>query len=70
MSNNFCDTYFIRVMLKLNMTWKDRRLEYLNLRDDIYQNILPDDEKENVWIPTIGMRKRLPLIMAFRSLYD
>ena len=68
MSNNFCDTYFIRVMLKLNMTWKDRRLEYLNLRDDIYQNILPDDEKENVWIPTIGMRNRLPLIMVFRSL--
>ena len=39
------------------MTWKDRRLEYLNLREDIYQNILPDDEKENVWIPTIGIRK-------------
>ena len=50
------------------MTWKDRRLEYLNLREDIYQNILPDDEKENVWIPTIGMRKCLLLMMVFRSL--
>ena len=49
------------------MTWKDRRLEYLNLREDIYQNILPDDEKENVWIPTIGIRKRLTLVMLFRS---
>ena len=55
-------------MLKLNMTWKDRRLEYLNLREDIYQNILPDDEKENVWIPTIGIRKRLTLIFLFGSL--
>ena len=55
-------------MLKLNMTWKDRRLEYLNLREDIYQNILPDDEKENVWIPTIGIRKRLTLIFSFGSL--
>ena len=42
-------------MLKLNITWKDRRLDFLNLRDDIYQNILPDDEKEKVWIPKIGM---------------
>ena len=50
------------------MTWKDRRLEYLNLREDIYQNILPDDEKENVWIPTIGIRKRLTLIFLFGSL--
>ena len=72
MWNYFCDTFYIRVMLKLNMTWKDRRLEYLNLREDIYQNILPDDEKENVWIPTIGIRKRSTLIMLFISLrfYD
>ena len=54
-------------MLKLNMTWKDRRLEYLNLREDIYQNILPDDEKENVWIPTIGKRKRFTLIKLFKG---
>ena len=66
MQKYLCDTFHTRVMLKLNMTWKDRRLEYLNLREDIYQNILPDDEKENVWIPTIGKRKRLTLILLFR----
>ena len=43
------------VMLKLNVTWRDRRLDYLNLREDIYQNMLPDDEKQNIWKPEIGM---------------
>ena len=42
-------------MLKLNVTWRDRRLDYLNLREDIYQNMLPDDEKQNIWRPEIGM---------------
>ena len=42
-------------MLKLNVTWRDRRLDYLNLREDIYQNMLPDDEKENIWKPEIGI---------------
>ena len=43
-------------MLKLNVTWRDRRLDYLNLREDIYQNMLPDDEKENIWKPEIGKK--------------
>ena len=42
-------------MIKLNITWKDRRLDYLNLREDIYQNILPEEEKNKVWTPEIGM---------------
>ena len=42
------------VMLKLNITWRDRRVDFLNLRDDIYQNILPDDEKAEMWVPEIG----------------
>ena len=41
-------------MLKLNITWRDRRVDFLNLRDDIYQNILPDDEKMEMWVPEIG----------------
>ena len=40
--------------MRINITWKDRRVEYLNLRDDIYQNLVPDDELENIWIPEIG----------------
>ena len=42
-------------MMRVNITWKDRRIDYLNLRDDIYQNIVPDDEAQKVWIPEIGM---------------
>ena len=41
-------------MMRINVTWRDRRLEFMNLRDDIYQNIVPDDEAANVWIPEIG----------------
>ena len=41
-------------MMRINITWKDRRIDYLNLRDDIYQNIVPDDEAQKVWIPEIG----------------
>ena len=41
-------------MMRINVTWRDRRLEFLNLRNDIYQNIVPDDEAKNVWIPEIG----------------
>ena len=40
--------------MRLNLTWRDRRLDYLNLRDDIYQNIIPDDEYKQIWIPEIG----------------
>ena len=40
--------------MRINVTWRDRRLEFLNLRNDIYQNIVPDDEAKNVWIPEIG----------------
>ena len=41
-------------MMRINVTWRDRRVEYLNLRDDIYQNLVPDDELENIWIPEVG----------------
>ena len=44
-----------RIMLRINITWRDRRVEYLNLRDDIYQNMVPDDEANKIWIPEIGM---------------
>ena len=41
-------------MMRVNITWKDRRVDYLNLRDDIYQNLVPDDEASQMWIPEIG----------------
>ncbi len=29
-------------------------MDYLNLRDDIYQNLIPADEFKKMWIPEIG----------------
>ena len=43
-----------RVMMRVNITWKDRRVDYLNIRDDIYQNLLPEEESAKMWIPEIG----------------
>ena len=51
--------------MRINITWKDRRIDYLNLRDDIYQNIVPDDEAQKVWIPEIGMCKNFTLFDKF-----
>jgi hypothetical protein len=41
-------------MLRINVTWKDRRVDYLNLRDDVYQNLIPNGETAQMWIPEIG----------------
>ena len=43
-----------RVMMRINVTWNDRRVDFLNLRDDIYQNLVPEDEASKMWIPEIG----------------
>ena len=40
--------------MRVNITWKDRRVDYLNIRDDIYQNLLPEEESAKMWIPEIG----------------
>jgi len=49
----------VDMMIGLNITWRDRRLDYLNLRDDIYQNIVPEDEFDQIWIPEIGKIENL-----------
>lgn len=54
-------SYYHRIMLRINITWRDRRVEYLNLRDDIYQNMVPDDEANKIWIPEIGLNVVLHL---------
>ena len=41
-------------MMRVNITWRDRRVDYLNIRDDIYQNLVPEDESTRMWIPEIG----------------
>ena len=40
--------------MRVNITWRDRRVDYLNIRDDIYQNLVPEDEASRMWIPEIG----------------
>ena len=45
---------YFRVMMRINVTWNDRRVDFLNLRDDIYQNLVPEDEASEMWIPEIG----------------
>ena len=44
----------IAVMMRINVTWRDRRVDFLNLRDDIYQNMIPEDEANLMWTPEIG----------------
>ena len=42
------------VMVRLNLTWRDRRLSYMNLREDFYQNLVNAEEKQKLWLPTVG----------------
>jgi len=44
----------ISVILSINVTWRDRRLTFLNLRYDIFDNVLPDDSRDSIWVPDIG----------------
>ena len=43
--------FMFSVIMRLNITWKDRRVEYLNLRNDVYQNIIPREQMDDMWIP-------------------
>jgi hypothetical protein len=38
----------------MNVTWRDRRLSFLNLRYDIFDNVLPDAARDGIWVPDIG----------------
>jgi hypothetical protein len=41
-------------MVRLNLTWRDRRLNYMNLREDFYQNLVNAEEKQKLWLPSVG----------------
>ena len=45
---------FNSVILSINVTWRDRRLYFLNLRSDIFDNVLPDAARGAIWVPDIG----------------
>jgi hypothetical protein len=48
------ETEFYSVMVRLNLTWRDRRLNYMNLKHDFYQNLVNLEEKQKIWLPTVG----------------
>ncbi len=65
------------VMIRVNLTWKERRLKYLNLRDDIYENMISAKVRQDVWIPEIGNNdidtlpvKVLNDFLAFAGFYN
>lgn len=37
----------------LHLVWKDHRLTFLNLKDDLMQNIIDEEEARNLWIPPL-----------------
>ncbi len=45
------------VMMRVNITWKERRLKFLNLRDDIYENMISRKIRNDIWIPEIGKER-------------
>ena len=40
-----------KVKFKLDMKWNDSRLTFINLKEDEFQNIIPPQEAEKIWLP-------------------
>ena len=40
--------------MKVNMSWTDRRIDFLHLRDDVFQNSVSVDLRSKLWIPAVG----------------
>ena len=43
------------VIMKVNVTWTDRRVDFLHLNDDIFLNSVSSELRSKLWIPEIGM---------------
>ena len=41
------------VKYQLTMEWQDKRLTYLNLKEDSYLNVVSQKEATNIWLPVI-----------------
>ena len=54
------------VKFKLSMTWKDPRLTFLNLKEDISFNKVNLSEASNIWYPVLVFvnTRKLDLSMA------
>ena len=40
-----------KVKFKLDMKWQDSRLTFINLKKDVYTNIVPPEEADKIWLP-------------------
>ena len=36
------------------MSWTDRRIDFLHLRDDVFQNTVSENLRQKLWIPELG----------------
>ena len=45
---------FFSVLMKVNMSWTDRRIDFLHLRDDVFQNTVSENLRQKLWIPELG----------------
>ena len=46
----------LSVIMKLTLKWRDRRLDFLNLRHNFYQNSINNPKiRSKIWIPEIGL---------------
>lgn len=43
------------VIMRLNISWTDRRLDFLHLQDDIFLNSVSQDLRNIIWLPEVGM---------------
>ena len=45
---------FHSVLMKVNMSWTDRRIDFLHLRDDAFLNTVTASLRQKLWIPELG----------------
>jgi hypothetical protein len=42
------------VMMRINLQWKDSRLQYNNIRMDQFQNDVEPEKQSNLWLPVVS----------------
>ena len=52
--------------MKVNMSWTDRRIDFLHLRDDAFLNTVTASLRQKLWIPELG--NLYSKILTFRNI--
>ena len=55
--------------MKLNLSWTDRRIDFLHLRDDSFLNSVNPEIRSKLWIPEIGTYDSNYKIPSLKSKY-